>query len=276
MNKLKKIPVGRSCYILGYARCSYYKSLQLTKKQRQVHSEVLRVVYKIREEMPKLGCKKLHYLLRKTLFESGNTSMGRDRLFTLLRERNMLIERKRKYAVTTNSIHPFKVYKNLILGVNITRPNQVWVSDITYVRTREGFSYVSLITDLFSRKIVGYHASQSLELEGCMIALKKALKNGKPEIHHSDRGSQYCSHIYTKMLKKHSAKISMAEAGNCYENAVAERINGILKQEFNLNATFNNLKHVRKALEQAVNTYNTKRPHWSIEMKVPDQIYRAA
>jgi transposase InsO family protein len=226
--------------------------------------------------MPRIGGKKLHYLLRKTLLESGNMSLGRDRLFELLRERNMLIERRRRYAVTTNSKHPFKTYKNLILGKEITRPNQVWVSDITYVRTKEGFSYVSLVTDLFSRKIVGYHANQTLELEGCVKALKQALKHGEPEIHHSDRGSQYCSYVYTKMLKKQNAKISMAEAGNCYENAVAERINGILKQEFNLNATFINLKHVQKAVGQAVKIYNSKRPNWSLNLKMPDQVYFAA
>lgn len=237
---------------------------------------MLKNIYNIREEMPKIGGKKLHFLLRQTLLKSGNISLGRDRLFELLRERNLLIRRKRKYAVTTNSNHAFKIYQNLILGKEITRPNQVWVSDITYVRTREGFSYVSLITDLFSRKIVGYHASQSLELQGCIEALKGALKLGKPEIHHSDRGSQYCSRMYTQLLKKQNSKISMAAAGNCYENAVAERINGILKEEYNLNATFINLKHVKKALEQAVNTYNSKRPHWSLNLKMPDQVYFAA
>ncbi len=226
--------------------------------------------------MPNLGCRKLHYLLRKTLLISGHSSIGRDKLFQLLRERNMLILRKRKYAITTDSNHQFEVYKNLILDKAITRKNQVWVSDITYVKTKKGFSYISLITDAFSRKIVGYHASNSLELTGCVKAYKMALKKGKPEIHHSDRGSQYCSYVYTGLVKKYGAKISMAAAGNCYENALAERINGILKHEFNLNAKFDNLKHVRKTLDQVIKVYNEKRPNWALNLKVPNEVYIAA
>lgn len=261
---------------MGYARSSYYKQLKQTQARRNSQAEILKEVYSIRQDMPKVGGKKLHYLLRKALLRSGNKELGRDRLFDLLRENSLLIERKRKYAVTTNSNHPFKVYKNLILSEVITRSNQVWVSDITYIKTKNGFSYLSLITDLYSRKIVGYHASDSLELTGCVKALKMALKKGKPGIHHSDRGSQYCSHQYTKLLKKNGAKISMTENGNCYENAVAERMNGILKQEFNLNAIFVDLKHVRKAVDQAVKVYNTKRPNWAIKLKTPDQMYLAA
>lgn len=261
---------------MGYARSSFYKSLKQKIKKENKHTQVLEKIYSIRQEMPKIGCRKLHFMIRKTLLESGHQSLGRDRLFALLREKNLLIKRRRKYAVTTNSNHPFKTYKNLILVMEIKRSNQVWVSDITYVRTKQGFSYVSLITDLYSRKIVGYYASNSLELEGCICALKMALKNGSPEIHHSDRGSQYCSHAYTSMLKNSNAQISMAEAGNCYENAVAERINGILKQEFNLSATFTDIKHVRKTLDQAVKTFNQTRPHWAIKLKVPEEVYSAA
>lgn len=246
------------------------------KKENTLHSTVLQNVYNIRQEMPNIGCRKLHFLLRKVFLESGGIPIGRDRLFSLLRERKMLIYRKRKFAVTTNSNHPFKIYDNLILDKPITRVNQVWVSDITYVRTKQGFNYVSLITDLYSRKIVGYYASNNLELEGCVKALKMALKNGKPEIHHSDRGSQYCSYVYTGLLKQQNTKISMAAAGNCYENAVAERINGILKQEFNLNANFENLKHVKKTLKEAVRVYNEKRPNWALNLKVPCEIYNAA
>jgi transposase InsO family protein len=275
-NHRKNVPITQSCAFLGYARSSFYKAHVFEKKKVEFHSVLLEKIYNIRQEMPALGGGKLHFLLRKTLLESGHTSIGRDSLFTLLRERNMLVERKRKYAITTNSNHPFKIYTNLILGNVIVRKNQAWVSDITYVRTKSGFCYVSLITDMYSRKIVGYHASTSLELEGCVKALKMALKSGKPEIHHSDRGSQYCSHIYTNIVKKNGAKISMAAAGNCYENALAERINGILKHEFNLNATFDNLKQVRKTLEQAVQVYNVKRPNWALKFEFPENIYNAA
>jgi len=275
-NREKNINVRSTCQLLGYARSSYYKQLKHVQVKRTRHTGVLNQIYSIRKEMPKVGGRKLHYLLRQTLLKSGNTELGRDRLFDLLRENNLLIERKKKYAITTNSNHPFKVYKNLIMHEVVTCRDQIWVSDITYIRTRQGFSYLSLVTDLHSRKIVGYHASDSLELIGCVKALEMAFKKGKPKIHHSDRGSQYCSHKYTNMLKKNNVKISMTENGNCYENAVAERMNGILKQEFNLNATFVDLKHVRKAVDQAVKVYNSKRPNWSLKLKTPDQVYLAA
>lgn len=275
-NVLHGLSVASSCAEMGYARSSFYKALKNKKKKESVQNNILIQVQNIRQEMPKIGCRKIHYLMRKTLLSSGHVSLGRDRLFALMREKNLLIKRRRRYAVTTNSNHAFKVYKNLILGEEIKYANHVWVSDITYVRTQQGFCYVSLITDLFSRKIVGYHASRSLELEGCIIALRMALKHGQPEIHHSDRGSQYCSYAYTSILKEKGTKISMAQAGNCYENAVAERINGILKQEFNLSATFTSLVHVRKALEQAATIYNTKRPNWSLGLKMPNEVFNAA
>lgn len=272
-NKKSGFDVSSSCKILGYGRSSFYKSIKQKRRKEIIHENVLNKVLAIRQEMPRIGGRKIHFLLRKALLQSGHPCLGRDRLFKLLRERQLLIKNRRRYARTTNSNHAFKVYKNQILGLSVDRPNQVWVSDITYVRTKQGFCYVSLITDLFSRKIVGYYVSQSLELEGCIYALKKAFRKGKPEIHHSDRGSQYCSKVYTSILKQNNTTISMAEAGNCYENAVAERINGILKQEFNLSSNFTNIKHVKKALEQAVYVYNTKRPSWSLQLRVPDEVY---
>jgi putative transposase len=261
---------------MGYARSSFYKALKATRRREVIAESTLSQVLTIRREMPMIGCKKIHFLLRNVLLQSGHKCMGRDRLFDLLRERNLLIKRRRYTARTTNSNHAFKVYHNEILGLQVNRPNQVWVSDITYVRTQEGFCYVSLITDLFSRKIVGHYVSRNLELEGCIQALRRALKLGKPEIHHSDRGSQYCSKAYTSILKQNGTIISMAQAGNCYENAVAERINGILKQEFNLNANFTNIKQVQKVLEQAVNVYNTKRPNWALKLKAPNEVFCAA
>jgi putative transposase len=265
-----------TCSLLGYARSTYYKQVRQIKKKQKSHSEILNYVHSVRQVMPKLGVRKLHDMLHKSVYQSNSNMLGRDQLFKLLRKNNLLIVRKRKYAITTDSKHPYRVYKNLILSEIITRPNQVWVSDITYIRTASGFSYLSLVTDLYSRKIVGYYASNSLELTGCVKALKMALKNGNPMIHHSDRGSQYCSHEYTSILKKYDIKISMTENGNCYENAVAERMNGILKQEFNLNATFANLNHVQKAVIQAVEIYNKMRPSWALNLKTPDQVYLAA
>jgi len=189
-----------------------------------------------------------------------------------------LIKRKRKYAKTTNSAHGFKTYNNKIKELDIIKPNQVWVSDITYISTREGFMYLALITDLFSRKIVGYDISDSLESEGCKRALNKALDkiiDPMGIIHHSDRGIQYCCKEYIKILKGRNMEISMAAKGDCYENAVAERVNGILKGEYDLGMRFLSKKLAVKSTKEAVNLYNNLRLHSSINFKTPQQIYAA-
>lgn len=199
--------------------------------------------------------------------------IGRDRLFRLLKEEGMLIKRKKRFCITTNSNHPFKKHKNLIKDLDISRKNQVWASDITYIRVGADFCYASLITDMYTRKIVGYDLSDSLAVGGTIRALKRAFKQGVPEYHHSDRGSQYCSGIYTEMLRKKKVKISMTENGNCYENALAERINGILKYEFGLKSTFKTQQEAKKALEQAIFVYNSLRPHEGLSYKTPSQLY---
>jgi transposase InsO family protein len=205
-------------------------------------------------------------------------ALGRDKFFDLMRDEGLLIKRKRKYAKTTNSAHGFKTYNNKIKELEIIKPNQVWVSDITYISTREGFMYLALITDLFSRKIVGFDISDSLEAEGCKRALNKALysiKNPIGIIHHSDRGIQYCCKEYIKILKGRNMEISMAAKGDCYENAVAERVNGILKGEYDLGMRFISKKLAVKSTKEAVNLYNNLRLHSSINFKTPQQIYAA-
>jgi transposase InsO family protein len=195
-----------------------------------------------------------------------------------MRDEGLLIKRKRKYAKTTNSAHGFKTYNNKIKELEIVKPNQVWVSDITYISTREGFMYLALITDLFSRKIVGYDISDSLEAEGCKRALKRSLsmvKKTKGIIHHSDRGIQYCCKEYIKLLKNRKMDISMAAKGDCYENAVAERVNGILKQEYELGSKFMTKEIAIKATKEAINLYNTRRLHRSINYKTPAEMYAA-
>lgn len=271
-----KISISRSCTYLGRSRSGYYKSKEVSQKRKESNDMVLEKVKRIRHTLPNIGCRKLHYLLRKELLESGLDTIGRDRLFHLLREKNMLIKRKRKYAVTTDSNHPFRKYSNLIKDRPITRKNQVWISDITYIKLETGFCYLSLITDLYTRKIVGHCTHDTLELLGCSMALDKALKSGRPDTHHSDRGSQYCSRVYTEKLKNKGSKISMTEGGNCYENAHAERINGILKTEFNLDQTFKNIKQARSVINQAIENYNNIRPHWSLNLKTPNEMYIAA
>ncbi len=191
----------------------------------------------------------------------------------------MLIHRKKYTARTTNSLHRFYKYKNIIKDIQITKPNQVWVSDITYIRTIKGFCYLALITDMYSRKIVGYDLSDSLELAGCVRALQKALKQpGKrsPQIHHSDRGIQYCSNVYTQILIRKNIKISMTEENHCYENALAERVNGILKDEFYLDQTFDSIQHAKRATKNAINLYNEIRLHLSLNFKTPNYVHQNA
>lgn len=180
---------------------------------------------------------------------------------------------------TTDSYHHFRVYKNQLKDKQLTRAHQAWVSDITYVRTRNGFMYLFLLTDAYSRKIVGWSLSESLKLEGAIKALKMAMKqcmNTGGLVHHSDRGIQYCSKEYVKLLRKANIVISMTEQNHCYENAIAERVNGILKLEYGLDETFAGSTDLLKATKQAMWLYNMERPHWSLQLSTPDQIHRAA
>ena len=202
--------------------------------------------------------------------------MGRDLFFDYLRAHGQLIRPRRRYVVTTQSSHRFRIYKNLIQGRVLTGPHQVWVSDITYLRTRKGFCYLSLITDAWSRKIVGYEVSDNLELEGCLKALRRAFKQlpaNHKLTHHSDRGIQYCSNVYTSELTKRAVEISMAEKGNCYQNAIAERVNGILKSEFYLDAKFSDLEEAKAATSQSIWLYNCLRPHWNLDFKTPQLMH---
>ena len=212
-------------------------------------------------------------------FENQNVKVGRDTLFKVLRKHKMLTLRKKYSCKTTNSHHRFYKYKNSIKDVEITRPNQVWASDITYIRTVKGFCFLALITDMYSRKIVGYDLSDSLELKGCVRALNKAIykaKNIKGLTHHSDRGIQYCSNVYTQILKRKKIHISMTEENHCYENAMAERVNGILKGEFYLDQTFTNVAHAKRAAKNAINLYNEIRLHLSLDYKTPNMVYENA
>ncbi len=209
-------------------------------------------------------------------FEKANLKVGRDALFNILREYTMLTLRKRYSARTTNSYHRFYKYSNTIKNIAIKRPNQVWAADITYIRTVKGFCYLALITDMYSRKIVGYDLSDSLELKGCVRALNKAIyqaKDTKGLIHHSDRGIQYCSNVYTHVLKRKKIAISMTEENHCYENALAERVNGILKSEFYLDQIFPDVAHAKRATKNAIKLYNQIRLHLSLNFKTPNMVY---
>jgi len=222
-----------------------------------------------------MGGKKLYSLLARQihLIDRG---MGRDKFFDLLGRWGLLVRRKRKYAVTTQSRHRFYKYPNKLLSWNPVKPHQVWVCDITYVRIKNGFVYLYLITDAYSRKIVGWRMSDNLGLSGAIKSLGQAIKqcpDCKGLIHHSDRGFQYCSTDYVKRLEKQRIEISMAEAGNCYENALAERVNGILKQEYGLDETFINMQEARRAATEGIRSYNQERPHWSLNLQIPSMVH---
>ena len=236
---------------------------------------ILESVKAFRRQHVKLGTKKLFHEIRDDLRSYGR-GFGRDKFFDLLRKHNLLVKRRKKYAITTNSNHPFYKYKDEVKGKPVLHPNQVWVSDITYLRTRKGFVYLSLITDVYSRKIVGWHVDVSLGVEGTLTALKQALRqceNTQGLIHHSDRGIQYCCYPYTDLLKKHGVIISMGEAGNCYDNAIAERINGILKDEYLLDSEFSDYDQAVRSVKQGIYLYNYKRPHWSLKLKKPADVH---
>lgn len=262
------------CYDMN--RDAFYKYRKRSVRRKAVEEKVVALVQNERKEQPRIGSRKLHFTLKEQ-FKSENIKVGRDRLLDILRDSKMLIKRKKAYTKTTNSFHRFYKYKNIIKDIEITKPNQVWVSDITYIRTQTGFCYLALITDLYSRKIVGSDLSDSLGLAGCLRAFKRALWQSRPAanaIHHSDRGFQYCSNQYVEELKKNGFQISMTEENHCYENAVAERVNGILKDEFFLDQIFFNMDHAKKATKNAIDIYNNKRIHLSLQCKTPNSVFQ--
>lgn len=235
---------------------------------------MISLVNEIRSSLPKIGTRKLYYMLKESLKHIG---VGRDKLFSILQANHLLIKPARNYHKTTNSHHRFHKHKNLIQDLTINRPEQVWVSDITYVGNRKNPFYLSLITDAYSKKIMGYDLSDSLAASGSIRALKMALSNRMYKnqlIHHSDRGLQYCCDEYQDILQKHKILVSMTESYDPYANAIAERVNGILKEEFNV-AGFNlSLKNMKLLIKDCVDKYNRIRPHYSCYMNTPAQMHK--
>ena len=271
------VTVSGLCNLAGTSRQNFYKAKRHRQK-REVEGEfILELVRSHRRLHPHIGGVKLLEMIRPILAEH-DVSMGKHRFFDLLRENGLTVARKRKFARTTDSRHGFRVYGNLLKDMTLTAPGQAWVSDITYIRTNSGFVYLALVMDAYSRKIVGYHLGNTLEATGCMKALKMAIKQlklGQLPIHHSDRGSQYCCGDYIKLLegRKDKIKVSMTEENHCYENAQAERLNGILKQEYGLGETLRDIHQARKMTKQAVDLYNNLRPHRSLGLCKPSQVH---
>jgi transposase InsO family protein len=258
------------------SRQNYY-ARRRQRQRRQVDGElVAELVQAERRLQNRLGGRKLHWLLAAALVAAG-VKLGRDRLFAELRARELLVPPlPAQWPRTTHSSHALPGFQNLIQAARAQAPNEVWVGDLTYVRTAEGFLYVSLLTDQYSRKIVGFHAAETLAAAGCVLALEMALRelpqNGRPT-HHSDRGCQYCCHEYVGRLQARGLPISMTETDHCAENALAERMNGILKQEYGLGGEFQTKAQARKAVAQAVHLYNTRRPHTALGYQVPAVVH---
>ncbi|GMT50051.1 MAG: integrase [bacterium] len=265
------------CQYFNKSRQAYYRSVRAQEETNIKEATGIQLIQDIRKVLPRVGCRKLYHMLRKD-FERLGLKLGRDKLFDLLRRKSLLIPRKRSYTKTTNSNHWYNRYKNQIKDLEITYPNQVFASDITYIRVQGSFMYLSLVTDMCSRKIVGYCLSESLSAKGPLSALKMAMRGvHEPDklTHHSDRGIQYCCDDYTSYLKAKKVLISMTEEDHVYENALAERVNGILKDEFLLDERFSSEDLAQRAVREAVRYYNELRPHMSLNYETPDQRYAA-
>ena len=269
--------VSDCCALLGFTKQAYYKH-RLHREKKCLEEEVLlREVLTIRQSLPVLGGRKLYELLNQRLPDS--LLPGRDKFFDFLRSQGLLIRKHREYRpITTVSWHHFHKYPNLWRGRIPDGPNQVWVSDITYIRIEDGtFLYLSLITDVYSHKIVGWFLSESLSMEGPLNALRMALEElpeGHQLIHHSDRGVQYCSNAYVELLQKNGIQVSMTENGDPRENAVAERVNGILKEEWFNREVICSLGKGRERTGEIIRIYNEMRPHMSNDYLTPQQAHQ--
>lgn len=275
------MPVVRACRYRGISRQAYYQERQRQTQRAGRDEQVVALVREVRLRQPRIGTRKLHYLLAEPL-SARAIKLGRDGLFALLRDTRLLVPPQRAFHKTTDSFHRFYKHPNLLKDgdhrIIPQRAEQVWVADITYLPTDEQCAYVSLVTDAYSRQIVGYHVHRSLQTSEVSQALKLALKGRQttaPLIHHSDRGSQYCSADYQAIHQQHQITCSMTDGYDCYQNALAERINGILKTEFLLQRP-RNLDEATRMVKQSVAIYNLERPHLALQYKTPDAVHRAS
>lgn len=260
------------CRLFGKTRHALYDHLWRQQDGTIKEEIILQLVHKIRADLPRLGTRKLLFLL-DTELRSHHIHIGRDALFDLLGAHKLLIRQRKRKIVTTNSRHWMRKYANLIKNVEIIRPEQVWVSDITYIRMNNQWGYLSMITDAFSRKIMGYCFRNDLSAQGCVEALQMALSNRQYNeeklIHHSDRGTQYCCKDYIDLLTSTGVSISMTENGDPYENALAERMNGIIKNEFNLHNSHLSFDDTHHLIIRSIDAYNRQRPHGSCDYLTP-------
>lgn len=273
-----EISLARICGWFGITRQAYYKQREHRSKELLEEELIIQQIIEIRKKHPKMGGRKLLILLNPWLKEH-HIKLGRDALFSALSKHNLLIKiRRRRYIKTTDSNHWMRKYPNLTIGLKLTRTEQLWVSDITYVKIlEEGHAYLAMITDAFSHKIVGHclelHMEASLCVEALRIAIQNRIKVNEALIHHSDRGSQYCSHEYTNLLKDNEIAISMTESGDPLENPIAERVNGIIKNEYLIPLKPRNFLEAKECVAQVILRYNHERPHASISYYTPSKIH---
>ena len=262
------------CEVLGVSRDAYYKRATRGEREAESIEGVLEVAREIRRDEPRTGTRKLHDRL-----DRWGQTIGRDRLFDVLRERRMLVKPKKKFQRTTYSRHRYSVAPNRLKSMVVERPNQALVCDITYLTLNRGFAYLFLVTDVYSRKIVGYHLSRDLSHYSACSALQRAIRGLRDTtgiVCHSDRGCQYCCHEYLALLAEHSMVSSMTDESHCYQNAIAERVNGILKDEFSIDAVFSTFADALGDVHKAISVYNGKRTHWSLGLRTPAEVYGRA
>ena len=271
-----KLGIKLLCRLFGKTRHAYYDYQWRIQDLGLKDEVVLQHVLDIRKKQNRIGTLKLHYMLQEPL-EQHDIKIGRDYLFDLMREHGLHIRNRKRKMVTTNSRHWMRKYNNLIKELVINRPEQLWVSDITYIKLRKQWGYLSLVTDAYSKKIMGWTLRTDLSAQGCLDALEMAMADRKyPQeklIHHSDRGSQYCSKGYVDLLTSGNIAVSMTENGDPYENAIAERVNGILKGEFDLYGTQTGLRETKGKIRENIKTYNQIRPHASCDYLTPEQAH---
>lgn len=272
------IGLEKLCGLFGKSRQAFYDHNWRHSDEQLHEAWIIDRVKAVRLTMPGIGGMKLFIVLKDELREHG-IRIGRDGFYKLLKQHELLIKRRKRYVQTTHSFHRFKKWDDLTINLCIESIEELWVSDITYLRTETGFVYLSLITDVYSRKIVGYHLSQKLKVDGCIRTLNKAIASltgshyRRTLIHHSDRGIQYCCDQYVSILQEHEIRISMTQSGSPYDNAIAERVNGILKQQFCLDKVFENYGASVKAVSKAIDGYNRLRPHASVSNLTPEKAH---
>lgn len=278
-NEFSHIGLAKLCGWFGVTRQAYYQNSWKAVDVSIEEDLILTEVNKIRKNHGRMGTRKLYGKLEKFMLEH-QIKMGRDALFDLLSANHMLIRKRKRKVQTTQSYHWLRKYSNLIKDFIPTAPNQLWVSDITYWKINETHVYISFITDAYSRKIVGFHVAETLESVETIQALKMAITGLNKEpgsdfelIHHSDRGVQYCQHEYVKLLKTNDIKISMTENGDPLENSIAERLNGIIKEEYLQDHTVVNIEQAKLVLSFVVGLYNDERPHNSISNLTPSEVH---